>query len=354
MNRLNIRPLPEHQSDLGNRCDTARKPMRPSAAGVVPPRGAQRNGLSLVEVLISLALSMLLLSSVYTAIDLYFRQSHAGQEEIEHNQLARALLQRIELDLRSISYRETTAAATDADSDANGKTTGSGTAPAASGTAGGQSAAAGSGTTGTDTTTTTTTTVKSPSDAFSGSDSGLFGDAQTLVLHVSRPNKELGSLQQMNAQMMGNRTSDLKTVAFFVAGVGSGGLQSMAAAQFATQSSSGTISTRGLARMEGERLALQLADKNGSVGSMLGRTQMLAPEVSRMMFRYYDGSIWQTQWDSVSYGGLPRAVEVTLELTFAAKSTGQGRYKKTHQEAPRIFRTVVPLPISKPILQTSS
>jgi hypothetical protein len=319
----------------------------------------RRHGLSLVEVLISLALSMLLLSAVYTAIDLYFRQSHAGQEEIEKNQLARVLLQRIELDLRSVSYRESTATTTDADSDANGTTGTSGTSSSSSssGASSGQAAsgtAASGTTTGTDSTTTTTSTVTTPADAFSGSDSGLFGDSQTMVLHVSRPNRDLGSLQQMNAQMMGNRTSDLKTVAFFVAGSGSSGLQSMAAAQFATQSKGGKISTHGLARMEGERLALQLADKNGSVGSMLGQTQMLAPEVSRVAFRYFDGSMWQVQWDSVSYGGLPRAVEVTLEMTFEAKTSGQGRYKKTVQEAPRIFRTVVPLPLSKPILQTTS
>lgn len=307
-------------------------------------RDNPRKGLSLVEILISLALSMLLLSSVYTALNLYFQQSNSGQEEIEKNQLARVLLQRIELDLRSVSYRETSATAeTD--------NTGTGTAGTQSSS---QTAATSSTGTTTDTTTTTETTVKSPEDAFSGSDSGLFGDSQTLVLHVSRPNKEIGSLQQLNAQMQGTRTSDLKTVAFFVAGVGTGGLQAMAAAQFATQTSSGKISTRGLARMEGERLALQLADKSGSVGSLLGRTQMLAPEVSRILFRYYDGSIWQTQWDSASYGGLPRAVEVTLELTFEAKTEGQGRYKKTKQEPPRTFRTVVPLPLSKPILKSSS
>lgn len=128
----------------------------------------------------------------------------------------------------------------------------------------------------------------------------------------------------------------------------------MAAAQFASQSRDGTIQTQGLARMEGERLALQMADKQGSIGSLLGQTQMLAPEVSRVLFRYFDGSTWMTQWDSASYGGLPRAVEVTLELTFEPRTTGQGRNKKTKQEAPKIFRAVVPLPLSKPILESTS
>jgi prepilin-type N-terminal cleavage/methylation domain-containing protein len=289
-----------------------------------------RHGLSLIEVLISLALSLMLLSSVYTAISLYYRQSNAGQEEIARNQLARVLLQRIELDLRSISYREGSPATTDeADPAATGEET------------------------TTTTETITTQSVTTPDDAFSGSDSGLFGDAQTLVLHVSRPNREIGSLEQLNAQEAGQRTSDLKTVAFFVAGSGTGGLQAMAAAQFASQSRNGTLQTQGLARMEGERLAIQMADKQGSVESLLGQTQMLAPEVSRVLFRYYDGLTWQTQWDSATYGGLPRAVEVTLEMTYEAKTKGQGRYKRTVQEAPRVFRTVVPLPLSKPLLEAA-
>lgn len=300
-----------------------------------------RRGLSLIEVLIALGLSGLLLTSVYSAISMYFHYSHSGQEEIAKNQLARALLLGIEQDLRSIVYRpgdptttetdDTTAPDADTNTTANPSTT-----------------------TTTTTTTTETKAVTDPSDAFAGSASGLFGDMQTIVLHVSRPRLDLVSMPQLNNQTVVSRTSDLKTVSYFVAGSGSGGLQSAAAGHFATQNPNSPGRAQGLARMEGDRLALQLADKSGNVTSLLGQTQMLAPEVSRINFRYYDGSIWTTQWDSASFGGLPRAVEVNLELTFAAETTGQGRYKKTKQEAPRTFRLVVFLPISTPMLTTGS
>ena len=307
------------------------------------------HGFSLIEVLVSLALSTLLLSAVYSAISMYFHYSHAGQAEVEKNQLARVVLQRIEQDLRSIVYRPDDPATTE---EAGASST--------SGAIGGNTDQTGdsseSGSSTDDTTTETTTTeVKDPAEAFTGSSSGLFGDTQTLVLHVSRPRMDIISAESLNGQMVLSRTSDLKTVSYFVAGSGSGGLQAAAAAHFATQTRNGSVGSQGLARMEGDRLALQLADKSGNVASLLGQTQMLAPEVTRVGYRYWDGSMWTTQWDSASYGGLPRAVEITIEMDFTPPSEFQSRFKKqAKQEPPRTYRTVVALPLAKPILQPSS
>ncbi len=295
-----------------------------------------RSGLSLIEVLISLALSALLLGSVYSAITMYFHYSAAGQEEVEKNQLARVLLQRIETDLRSIVYRaeDVSTAATD-DTDATTDPT-----------------QTSSSTTTDSTSETVTQEVQDPSAAFTGSSSGLFGDMQTIVLHVSRPRLDLLSSQALN--MVNSRTSDLKTVSYFVAGNGSGGLQAAAASHFSSQTNKGPGGSKGLARMEGDRLALQMADKSGNTASLLGQTQMLAPEVSRVGFRYWNGSTWAMQWDSASMGGLPRAVEVTIEMTFSTVDPNQSRFRKKQKvEPPRTYRSVVALPIYKPIVQTT-
>jgi prepilin-type N-terminal cleavage/methylation domain-containing protein len=305
-----------------------------------------RSGLSLIEVLVSLALSAVLLTSVYSAITMYFHYSTSGQDEVEKNQLARVLLQRIETDLRSIVYRpeDKSTTATD-DSDAQSG-------------ANSQNAASGTGGTSTGSTTDTAkaetvTAVQDPSDAFTGSSSGLFGNTQTIVLHISRPRLDLVAAPQLNNQMVGSRTSDLKTVSYFVAGSSTGGLQALAAAQFATQTQNGTGRSQGLARMEGDRLALQLADKSGNLASLLGQTQLLAPEVIRANFRFWDGSNWAVTWDSATYGGLPRAVEVTLELDFNVVQPFRSRFKKQKkQEATRTYRSVIALPISKPIIQS--
>lgn len=320
-----------------------RSPLGPSPA---------LRGISLIEVLVSLALSSLLLSAVYSAISMYFHYSHAGQSEVEKNQLARVVLQRIEQDLRSIVYRPDDPSTTE---DTSSSTTSAGSSGTNTGASSSGTDASNSTSSTTTETTTTTTAVKDPSDAFTGSSSGLFGDLQTLVLHVSRPRMEIVSSAALNAQTVVSRTSDLKTVSYFVAGSGTGGLQAAAASHFATQTRNGAGGSQGLARMEGDRLALQLADKSGNVASLLGQTQLLAPEVTRVGYRYWDGAIWTTQWDSASYGGLPRAVEITIEMNFTKPGEYQSRFKKqAKQELPRTYRTVVALPLSRPILQPSS
>lgn len=41
---------------------------------------------------------------------------------------------------------------------------------------------------------------------------------------------------------------------------------------------------------------------------------LLAPEVVGLEFRYFDGSIWTSQWDSITRESLPAAVEVRLQI----------------------------------------
>ena len=60
------------------------------------------SGFTLIEVLIALALTVVLLSAVYGALDLYFAYSTAGRNEIAATQLRRALCRRIARDLESV------------------------------------------------------------------------------------------------------------------------------------------------------------------------------------------------------------------------------------------------------------
>lgn len=41
---------------------------------------------------------------------------------------------------------------------------------------------------------------------------------------------------------------------------------------------------------------------------------MVAPEVVACRFRYFDGSVWRNDWDSIANEGLPVAIEVVLRL----------------------------------------
>jgi len=289
---------------------------------------AQRAGLSLMEVLLALALSSLLLTAVYSAVSLYFQMSHSGNKEMERTQLARVVLNQMERDLRSIVYRPDEAVATDSTS--TDTTSGS------------------SSSSSTEDSTSTVIEVQDPADAYGGSASGLYGDATSLVLHVSRPSlKPAAEAAQVTTA---GPTSDLKTVAYFMAGQGSGSLQAAVGAKLAA---SGKSDAKGLARMEGDRLTLQNAEKQGNTSALVSSSDVMAEEVASLQFRYFDGTTWYPSWDSAANGGLPQAVEITVQIQFADTTKGAGLRKKTISDVSRSYRHVVALPLAASYLQAN-
>lgn len=308
-----------------------------------------RFAFTLLEVLIALALSLILVAAVYQALSLHWRYSIAGQADVQQSQLARALLHRIETDIRSVIYREE-APATDASASDNGST--GNTTGASTGATGSTTGAAGTTDSGT---TTDTATALDPADAYATTNTGLFGNAQTLLLHVSKPSRQLNysSLASMGVSV---RTSDLQTVAYFLSGASSGGLQNVVGTrQLATPAAGGDLVSvsGGLARLEGDRLTLSLADQQGNAGTLAGHTEILAPEVTGLQFQYYDGVSWYAAWDSVAYGGLPRAVEIKLELHVPSKGLLPAA-KQAAGSTGEVYRLVVPLPLSKPVATSSA
>ena len=63
-----------------------------------------RSGFTLLETMLALTLALLLLSAVYAAIDQSWKLTSSGREEMERAQLARALIHRISIDIRAITY----------------------------------------------------------------------------------------------------------------------------------------------------------------------------------------------------------------------------------------------------------
>jgi hypothetical protein len=102
-----------------------------------------------------------------------------------------------------------------------------------------------------------------------------------------------------------------------------------------------------LARLEGDRLALAMADKQTNAGAMAAQTQILAPEVIALRFMYYDGFRWRPDWDSTVLGGLPKAIEVELQLRPAAGGTQSA--VQSGPGSPNFYRLVIALPLAKPI-----
>ena len=100
---------------------------------------ARRVGLTLLELILSLGLSVILLSAVGMALRLYWRSFEVKRTNVEQAHLARALLRRIEDDIRSavqftpvdLSGLESMTASTASLASALGGVTGGGSAGAA-------------------------------------------------------------------------------------------------------------------------------------------------------------------------------------------------------------------------------
>ena len=98
-----------------------------------------------------------------------------------------------------------------------------------------------------------------------------------------------------------------------------------------------------------------------------GGSMLWVPEVMGLEFRYFDGSGWRSQWDSIKLKSLPVAVEVRLEIStdeirlHAEQEANQARRAQTGPPDYETYRLVVELPSAnlhkgprKPAAQTAA
>jgi hypothetical protein len=288
-------------------------------------------------------LSVILLAAVYGAINLTYRLSTAGREQMEQAQLVRALFQQMEADIRSVVFRVQEEVASE-----------SGEAAAEDEGTEGEEAEIEEGEEEVVIEETTT------EDALTNGSEGVFGDAQAFVLHISRPSRASGvTAIDANAQQLGG--SDLAAVNYFLAVRGASGLPGTVA-QMAYEGSLlnapriGTVS--GLTRLQGDLMAVQQANESGDIATLASAAEILAPEVVSLSFAYWDGVEWWESWDSVANGALPAAIEITLGIDTSGKDAdGVGgnalsdrilTTSTVNDAQPRYFRHVVALPLAEP------
>ena len=128
--------------------------------------------------------------------------------------------------------------------------------------------------------------------------------------------------------------------------------------------SSQAVGVHGLARLEGDRLAVTMADQAGQLAELAQATELVAAEVNYIQFYYFDGLSWWDTWDSVSMGGLPLAVEVTIgfgpqpEDAMAAAPTTTTATTASELaatlEIEETYRLVIALPIAEPYVPTTT
>ncbi len=327
-------------------------------------RRRARRGLTLLELLLALAISALLMAAVAMAMELHFRALDTRRAQVEEANLARSILKRMADDLRgAVKYVEVDTSAID-----------------------GATELAAEEATGVDPTDLDPADLAALENAVDGETAegelsqnvqdiagatgvpvrpGLYGNQFELQVDVSR----LPRIDQYQASLISgvdvtDIPSDIKTVAYFLAGMNS---PSAGLTGSATTGATGTAGTpgaaplddngqvaTGLVRRELDRAVTTYASTTGLLATG-NTTQLLAPEITRMQFQYFNGFEWFTEWDSEAQGGLPVAVEISIAIRRAdadPNSISLGMMPtftadgSTDQEI--FYRMIVQIPVAEP------
>jgi prepilin-type N-terminal cleavage/methylation domain-containing protein len=217
-----------------------------------------RSGYTLLEVLLASAIAALLMAALYVGIDVQLRTVQAGREKVNETAVVRNLfVTRITSDMAGVITPITATVAV---------------------------------------TSTSGDVTTDPVTPFNG---GVQGDNAVLTVWTSRlPNLPTGS-DAANADSQQLNSSDLRRITYWL------------------------VDGQGLARQETDRVSASGDDSDAALPPNVpdeGK-YILAPEVTEVNFRYFDGESWQDTWDGTVLGtdgktpmGPPRAIEVTMSV----------------------------------------
>ncbi len=309
----------------------------------------RRDGFTLLEVLLTLAMSVVLMLIIGNALSFYASDLNVRNLEVRQVQVASAVLQMIEDDLRATLHGEPidTAALASMLESLGSDAGGGGAVPdededlSAAGIEG-----------------TEADTEAPPADLTTGSAAlqspGLIGNQSQIQVDVSR----LPRLEEYIVMLDGTTSdiedipSDLKTVTYYVQSSGMTGGVADPLTQPDTATAGLGAAPGGLVRRSLDRFATVYAVDTGVQMTLNQTGELLAPEVVAIEFSYWDGSIWQLQWNSDEMGELPQAVQVQIAVVDSAEtaaSMSDPGSLATNPVQPRLFTHVIRLPLARPI-----
>jgi prepilin-type N-terminal cleavage/methylation domain-containing protein len=273
-----------------------------------------RSGFTLLELMLSLALTAVVTVLIGSLVQNYLINQAVGRERVRQAQLSRSILNMIAEDIRTtVRYQPfDTKGLTELLSGGGGGGAGGGAGGAQPGGAGGGAASAGgappSGGTG------DTTDMDSGVAALPP---GLYGTSTSIEIDISRlprPDEYYGQASDPVTGSLGDLATDIKTVGYYVQALRTDGIQDPLGS---LKPIDGTNSTSqgvgGLVRRSVDRAITQYAYQQSQSDALMRTGQLLAPEVIAIEFQYFDGAMWQTEWDS-STQGLPRVVKITIAV----------------------------------------
>ncbi len=313
---------------------------------------ATRAGFTLIELILSLALTIVIAGLIGLLINIYANQLEESGETVKQTQLARSILHTIGDDIRSvIRYQEYDPSVLEQIiSDGMGSMTGGlvgggesggggmpsgGGSPSGSGSGGGQtsggspsgpSASGGGGAGG-------LASLGSSSSSGGGSSGtseetteekplppGIYGGDTWIQLDVSRlPRPDEYFPTQVNpfSGSLADVPSAVKTVTYLIQSTSTGGVQDVftnLANSTAGQGVPAGLSGGGLVRRQLDRSILQWASANSGQMQQVNQTgDLMSPEVVGLAFSYFDGTTWYSSWDA-STQGTPWVIQIEIAL----------------------------------------
>lgn len=287
-----------------------------------PKHRAQRAGFSLIEVLIALALTVLLLSAIYSAVGLHLRFQTAGRGEINKAQLLRAVFRKMDEDFGAIVlFVDQSEEEDEASSVENLEAT--------------------------DDVSDTALTVGGLESSGTPLTFGVVGTSEFVHLCVSRPLRDLSYASLTSDSPTGERSNDLLTVTYGLGPIDVTRLIDPTQPKYADLDPASFASRpkTGFARRSLDLYALD------SATDTLAAEDVLAPEISEIRFAYFDGTAWLDSWDSRTIGGLPRAVRVTLGLWQAPPQQQQAGLNSLDSGTVFPVEQIFHIPLAVPLLQ---
>ena len=275
----------------------------------------RRSGFTLLELMLSLALTAVVTVLIGSLVQNYLINQAVGRERVRQAQLSRSILNMIAEDIRTtVRYQPF---------DTKGLTEllsgGGGGAGGGAGAGGAQPSGAGGG---------AASAGAAPPSGGAGDTAdmdsgvaalppGLYGTSTSIEIDISRlprPDEYYGQASDPVTGSLGDLATDIKTVGYYVQALRTDGIQDPLGS---LQPIDGTNSTSqgagGLVRRSVDRAITQYAYQQSQSDALMRTGQLLAPEVIAIEFQYFDGAMWQTEWDS-STQGLPRVVKITIAV----------------------------------------
>ena len=313
-----------------------------------------KRAFTLLEVLLTLAMSVVLMGLIGTAFQFYAVDMNVRNMDIQQTQLAASVMQMIEDDLRATLHSEP------ADMSGLEELLSSSLGGAEEGGQGGSSSESEEDLSAAGISmemeeepleAIDTTSLDLTSGVAVLQTPGLVGNQYQIQLDLSRLPRLEEYVQMMDETItdLQDVPSDLKTVAYYVQSDDATGGVLDSLAELDPDASE--LTSGGLVRRSLDRAATVEAATMGNVSTLNQTGDLLAPEIKAIEFSYWDGLTWQLEWSSDEFGELPLAVQVRIYMVDPALAATESAdtISALGPDSMRTFSHIVRLPLAVPI-----